>query len=401
VAFSRDRNILILMLDGFPGGYLQKILDEAPATLAEYDGFTWYPNTLSTGADTLSAIGAVAGGHRYEAWAMNATHHESVGKAIAHAYRVPLDAFGSKGYRTAAVNPAYSTCDALDRSVDCIDTSPYGVYYRDTEQPDVALLQGQGSHVPRLLVMVSLLKAAPFLAKAWIYDDAAYLGAHSESVRHMVSNTVKAREWGFLRLLARHPSATSPDPTFKFIQLSIPHGPQALDRECLLRPAGASVFTESVCALREIGALLSWLKREGLYDVTKIVLVSDHGWYVDDPMFPPTFDRALPRLHGWISIPGIAHPLLLVKDFAARGRFRRAETFLSNADVPAIVCPAAGGCPGIGPDPTVHDLGPRTLVFTHTAWPAEEADAKSLEIKATFQVRESIFVPAHWTWTIP
>ena len=396
VSFSRERNILIIMLDGFPGGYLHKILDEVPEALKEYGGFTWYPNTVTASNYTLGAIATLVGGPRYGVHEINSRNYDSLGSAINESYSVYIDAFVSKDYQVTYVNPAYAGgCDRLDKRIHCVDTLPYGTYYRDKEEPHAPLLQGD--HAPFILVMVSLLKALPLFLKSWIYDDGSYLGANSTLIKHAGANTSKAREWGFLHVLARESNADSTSKTFKFIQLSIPHGPNALNHDCKLQQDKSTVLTESVCALKEIGVLLTWMKEARIYDTSKIVVVSDHGWYVDNPMFPHDFEKALPKLDGWLSMPGFVQPLLLVKDFDDRGDLRQSDTFLSNSDVPSIVCGAAGGCRDVGPDPIANSLESRKLVFAMTAFPKAEDKAKQFDIKASFEVRNNIFRPENWT----
>ena len=398
VSFSRERNILIIMLDGFPGGYIPEIMDEVPEALREYEGFTWYPNTLSVSTHTLGSIATLAGGPRYGVNEINSRNYESVGSAINESYSVYIDAFVPKGYQVTYANPAFAGgCDRLDQRIHCMNTLPYGLYYHDKEEPDAPLLQGD-SHVSLILVMISLLKASPFLLKSRVYDDGDYRGAFSTQVRYSAANTSKVEQgWGFLRVLARESSADSTSKTFKFLQLSIPHRPQALNHDCKLQPEKATTFSESVCALKEIGVLLAWMKETGIYDVTKIVMVSDHGYYIDNPMLSHDFEKVFPKLDNFYSMPGLVQPLLLVKDLDAKGDFRRSETFLSNSDVPSIVCSAVGGCRDVGPDPTANSLGTRRLFFAMVAWPQGAEKAKKYDIKALFEVRDSIFSPGNWT----
>jgi YidC/Oxa1 family membrane protein insertase len=396
VSFSPERNVLVIMLDGFPGGYLHRILEELPDVLTAYDGFTWFPNTVTTNADTLGAIATLAGGSRYKAEEINSRNYESVGSAIHESYGVYIDAFIPKGYQITYVNPAFAGgCDTLRKRIHCSETFPYGVYYHDKEEPDVPVLQGD-SHVPGILAMVSVLQAAPFFLKSWVYDKGGYHGANPAVVRHTAANSAKLREWGFLRVLSHESRLDSRSKTLKFIQLSIPHPPNALDARCKMEPEHSTVFTEAVCALKETGTLLWWMKETGIYDATKIVLVSDHGWYVDNPMFPRDFDKTVPKWQGWLSMAGIAHPLLMVKDFGMRGNFRRSNAFLSNSDVPSIVCSAIEACRDVEPDPTAKDNSERTLTFSITRYPPEEARAKKFDIVTKFEVRNNIFDPHNW-----
>ena len=212
----------------------------------------------------------------------------------------------------------------------------------------------------------------------------------------MTANTYKAKEWGFLRVLARERNIKSKSKTFKFVQLAIPHPPNALSADCTLQPEQATILTESICALKELGVLLAWLKENGAYDATKIVVVSDHGWWIDNPMFPRDFGQAVPEGRYRLAAAGIVQSLLLVKDFGAKGRMSRSETFVSNPDVPSIVCSTVATCRDIGPDPIMTNLGERTLGFTITAWPPEEEEANKLDIIDAYEVKNSIFDARNW-----
>jgi hypothetical protein len=204
-------------------------------------------------------------------------------------------------------------------------------------------------------------------------------------------------DWGFLHVLARESNADSRSKTFKFIHLQIPHGPYAFSDDCRLLPTRATVFTETACALKEIGLLLSWMKNNGVYDATKIVVVSDHGWWIDNPMFPAEFSQVIPRGDRGLAGPGTVQPLLLVKDFGAKGNMSHSDVFLSNSDVPSIVCATVGGCRDVGPDPTTTDPRDRILTFTIVGENnPEEERASKFSVLEVYEVRNNIFNPRNW-----
>ena len=396
-AFSKERNVLVVMLDGFPGGYIETIRREAPDTLKEYEGFVWYPNMLTTNSGTLGSIATLAGGHRYTVQEVNNRNYISVGSAINEAYGVYAKAFIDDGYEVTYANPTFAGgCDTIDHRVHCTETGAYGTYYHKREAVDAPFLMDDHSHLPLILSMISLFKASPFVMKGWIYDNGRYRDANSETLRAMTANAYKAKEWGFLRVLARERNIESKSKTFKFVQLSIPHPPNALNADCTLQPEQATVFTESVCALKELGVLLAWLKENGVYDATKIVVVSDHGWWIDNPMFPRDFRQAVPEGRYRLAAAGIVQSLLLVKDFGAKGSMRQSDTFISNPDVPAIVCSKVVTCRDVGPNPLLVNLGERTLTFTVTTWPPDEERAKKHDIIDAYEVKNSIFDPQNW-----
>ncbi|MBR4807187.1 MAG: hypothetical protein IKZ65_01705, partial [Lachnospiraceae bacterium] len=82
----------------------------------------------------------------------------------------------------------------------------------------------------------------------------------------------------------------------------------------------------NMCALLRIGEWLDYLKEEGVYDNTRIIIVADHGY----PM--AQFEDML--LSNGLDVERF-NPLLMVKDFNAHG-FKTDDSFMTNADVPTL-----------------------------------------------------------------
>jgi hypothetical protein len=81
----------------------------------------------------------------------------------------------------------------------------------------------------------------------------------------------------------------------------------------------------NVAAMKRLGDWLEFLKAEKVYDNTRIIFVADHGSqenYVNEIGLPFNLDNF--------------NPLLLIKDFNATGAIKTDNTFMSNADVPAL-----------------------------------------------------------------
>jgi hypothetical protein len=361
MAFSVKRNVLIIMLDGFSGSVVGDIRENAAEILEPFEGFVWYPNMLTTSTATWSSVAALAGGHRFTVEAINSRQQESLGDAFREAYSVFPDAFIPHDFDVSYVDPQYSgDCARVDRRVHCTGMDPYGQYHHGKHGQDALFAR---MDLPLALTMVSLYNAAPFFMKLRIYDRGHWLGANAvEGSAYLF----KVADWGFLQTLARESHFRSASPTLKYIQLQIPHYPVALSADCMLAPEVASFAAESRCALQEIGLLLERMKKAGAYDNTKIVIVSDHGGWVDTTMFSPDFEDIVPSGYQGRLSPSVIQALLMVKDFGATGTLDQSELFLSNADVPAIVCAAVDSCPGVGKDPIAANRTDRTLTVSTT-----------------------------------
>ena len=86
-----------------------------------------------------------------------------------------------------------------------------------------------------------------------------------------------------------------------------------------------------VLAYTLIGRWLDYLKEEGVYDNTRIIIVADHGYYLEN--FPEMLqhDEIGTKLDGEAFA-----PLLMVKDFNSRGDLKTSEEFMTNADTPYL-----------------------------------------------------------------
>ena len=62
---KHGKNVVIIMLDRAIGYYVPFFMEERPELQQQFDGFTFYSNTLSFGPKTNSALPAVYGGYEY------------------------------------------------------------------------------------------------------------------------------------------------------------------------------------------------------------------------------------------------------------------------------------------------------------------------------------------------
>jgi hypothetical protein len=151
-----------------------------------------------------------------------------------------------------------------------------------------------------------------------------------------------------------------------------------------------TAYHTNMAALKRLGDWFDFLKKNGVYDNTKIILVSDHGAqenYVTNIGLPFNVDNY--------------NPLLMVKDFNASGTLITDNAFMSNADVPVLafkdiiddpVNPFTGvkitneakkSPLYIAISGSLHLEGPDTTQFT-------------LDSKKDYYVRDNIFDPNNW-----
>jgi arylsulfatase A-like enzyme len=89
-------------------------------------------------------------------------------------------------------------------------------------------------------------------------------------------------------------------------------------------------------AMKQFVKWLDYLKRQGVYDNTKIIVVSDHGGHYHS------------RHEAYLGMENY-NPLLMVKEPAARGVLTLSQEFMTHADTPVLAAEtltAAGGTTG-------------------------------------------------------
>ena len=89
---------------------------------------------------------------------------------------------------------------------------------------------------------------------------------------------------------------------------------------------GVSRYDVNMCAMIQLGKWFDYLRDIGVYDNTRIILASDHGFQTKQ------FDNLL--VEDKLDIMSYSC-LLMVKDFDAEG-FVISEEYMTNADVPVL-----------------------------------------------------------------
>ena len=144
----------------------------------------------------------------------------------------------------------------------------------------------------------------------------------------------------------------------------------------------------NMAAYLKIGEWLDYLRANGVYDNTRIIIVSDHG---DDL---GQFDKKLGNLDLEFFM-----PLLMVKDFGAKG-FTVSEDLMTNADTPALatsglvkdpVNPFTGN-----PISTNGKNGPQTVFYSDII-NVDENNGNTFLPGAWLTVKGNPHDPANWS----
>lgn len=195
INLSRDgRNVVVLYLDRGMSGFVPFIFNERPDLYEKYDGFTYYPNTISFGLKTVFGAPAVFGGYDYTPTRMNERDEELLVDKHNEALRLMPRLFSDAGFGVTVCDLPLANYEYYTSDFSLLDDIPhtrayktvgtYTQYYvhevltgSSTDDPMSyeSLLEENARRFSRNLIYYSFFRVAPTCLKEAIYDHGNYL----------------------------------------------------------------------------------------------------------------------------------------------------------------------------------------------------------------------------------
>ncbi len=378
-SLSKDgNNVVVIMMDRAISCYVPYLFNEDPTLEAQFDGFTWYPNTLSFGGSTNVGAPPLFGGYEYHPDKMNARSDVPLKDKNDEALRLMPVLFDEAGYDVTVFDPpyaGYSTIPDLSIYDDHPDIqaylTEYGQYWDHPQN------HKRQEHIwTRNFFCYGVARIMPLPVQDLFYDNGRYhdpnwitdsiyqtqyiLGSHSS----VGINSKFMYSYAFLQALPEvtQISDTGTD-TFLMLSNCTTHD-IALLSEPGYEPAmnvnnkeyddshqdrftvdGKSIemstssqyahYQSNMAALRELGKWFDYLRKEGVYDNTRIIIVSDHGYYLEHMQDQILGYEQKQKIGMNIEDVLAYNAFLMVKDFGSTG-FTVDNTFMTNADTPVL-----------------------------------------------------------------
>ena len=370
------KNVIVLMLDRAVGTQVPYIFNEKPELKEKFDGFTYYPNTISYGPQTNFGAPVLYGGYEYTPEKMNERDTESLESKHNEALKVMPVLFGNEGYKVTICDPSYAGYKWLpDLSIykdypsfNCYITNARFNYFEDEGSGSLDMSNKVNDLRNRNFFMFSLMKISPVVLQETIYNGGLYNEASRDNGSLYVSSIVQKKDGisigtGYDKVflesytvLTKLPQITqitdSDENTFLMMANETTHSPCLLqepdytpalhvdntkyDSDMVSRYTINGVtmkmtndhqvahYHVNIAAYLKLGEWFDYLRANGVYDNTRIILVSDHG--NDLAQFDKYCNKT--DLESFM-------PLLMVKDFNAKG-FTVNNDFMTNGDTPTI-----------------------------------------------------------------
>jgi arylsulfatase A-like enzyme len=372
------KNVLVIVLDRGLDAMFPYLIHERPELKEQFSGFTWYPNTISHGGYTNFGVPAIYGGYEYTTYQSNQRSDVLLKDKHNEALKLMPTIFSEAGYQVTVTDPTYagyshvpdlSIFDDIPNTNAIITRNRYGADVQEKQQEIDAQLD-------RNFFCYSLMKSAPLAAQGTLYQKGNYNNSASRNTKgkesdeddsfvQEVSGLSKAEglndeflEW--YPVLEHLPDLTEVqekgENSLVIFKNDSPHEPTLLQLPDYTVEASVDntafdgahptrstddgktiTFTDenqmmhyhsNMATMLRVGEWMDYLKEQGVYDNTRIIIVADHGRKLklfDDMVF---FDGDLDAL--------FYNPLLLVKDFNATGEPKTDNTFMTNADTPTL-----------------------------------------------------------------
>jgi hypothetical protein len=417
--FSRSgRNIIVIMLDRGISGYAPYIFEERPDLRESFNGFTWYPNCVSLGGGTLFGQPPLFGGYEYSPDKMREQDSRPLVEKWNETLLVLPRLFSENGFYVTVTDPGYANF-AIPGDLSIYDGYPNihaeNLHDRFTanwlkKHPDVKALDISGL-LKTTFMRFSFFKMSPLLLRGILYDNGEWMVTAKFTADNGELSPSAIDNYSMLDVL---PLITIVDDaninTYTAITNDLTHESaffQAPDYtpSNKITNFGSSPFADedpyhtNMAALVLLGKWFDYLKREGVYDNTRIIISSDHGWTYSTRL--PNF--TLPDGDSLLAV----NPLLLVKDFKNDAAEDTAGVktdyeFMSHADVPYLaskdVTDAVNPFTG---NSLFYDKSGGIKVTTHYKW--EEIYLRKYEFNIDshewLYVRDNIFDPTNWERT--
>lgn len=368
IPLSRDgKNVVVLMMDKAISGYIPYLFQERPELEEQFAGFTYYPNAVSFGAHTNIGTPGLFGGYEYTPEEMNKRTDTPLVEKHNEALKVMPVLFDEAGWSVTVCDPSYAGYGWIpDLSI--FDDYP-SIRSFITEEGQFSILPEQAQtdrmkHIwSRNFFCYSVMKISPLLIQPNLYLGGTYFDPSARA--YTVSGLSQSRGYNMsfispYSVLCALPEITQIESggrnSFFVMANSTTHNPMLLQepeyepREVtdntaydaqhadrfvcngkVMRMDSAgemSSYHANMAAMLRLGQWFDTLRDAGVYDNTRIIIVSDHGGNLrqfDNLIFgdEPGEDAM------WYQA------LLMVKDFDSQ-TLTTDERLMTNADTPTL-----------------------------------------------------------------
>lgn len=371
------RNVVVIMLDRCISGFVPYIFEENPAVAEQFRGFTYYPNTLSFGRSTNVATPSLFAGYEYRPFELD-KRDTGLPEKQNEALKVLPVLFMENGYDVTVCDPPYAGYLWIpDLSI--FDDYPsirryitHGAFVDNSE-----IFRKKDRIISRNLFCYSVFRSAPVLLQTVLYNEGRYNEAEalntSEESSIIFTEESEFRSTGiadeFMKAytaLQHLPAMTKTDGsaqnTFMILSNTATHDVTMLQEPAFVpqkivdnteyeaahkvrtavsgRPLELKTaeqmehYQSDTAALMQLAQWFRFLRENGLWENTRILVVSDHGYEMGLNHILTGSGEGANALDPYDGVMAY-NALMMIKDFGSGNEFTVDNSFMTIADMPS------------------------------------------------------------------
>ena len=372
IPLSRSgKNVVVIMLDRAMNEYVPYLFNEKPELASQFAGFTYYDNVVSHGGSTNFGLPGVFGGYEYTPEEMNKRDQESLESKHNEALKVMPALFNDAGFDVTVCDPSYAGYQwipdlSIYKDYPNINTYITRGYFTDA-WPEISAAN------MRNFFCYAITKTSPLAIQPILYDNGKYNSSGMQggaeqpngqkvnedlmtaegingafmdpySVLENIQNITEIHDGNTGTFLMMTNDTTHEQNLMQTPEYTVsPHvdntnyvesDPKRYDiNGTTLRmddPLQVLHYHANMAAFLQLGRWFDYLREQGVYDNTRIILVADHGYHLNQlpGMLLEDNDNFQYDIEFY-------YPLLMCKDFDAT-ELKTSNEFMTNADTPTL-----------------------------------------------------------------
>lgn len=312
---TKGKNILIIFLDRAIGSFVPDIFS-IEDLIESYKGFTFYPNTVTFYGHTILAYPPMIAGYEYTPDNINKRNDKKMVDKYNEALLVLPLMFKNNGFESTVIEPPYENYEIVVKDGKIFE--PYNISHKVLEVEPETFYKNKDTvkSLSRNFLYFNIFTATPSIFKKYIYQDGEYKVIKSESEGKIFLDEYLAKEYQKLNSLKEITNISNNEiNTFTIFNNDILHINNYDDAFV------KEHYELEETAFKILGEYFEFLKENGAFNNTRIIIVSEHGHWK--------------QKNNRLNIEYTAYnPILFIKDFYSENPYHEDMTFMTNADMP-------------------------------------------------------------------
>ena len=396
------KNVIVIMLDMAHSIFMPFIFDENPSLYQNFDGFIYYPNTVTFNGWTKGGAPPIFGGYEYTPEGLNNRPDVSLTNKNNEALLLMPKLFSDYEFFVTITDPPYADDNWIPDLRIYDNENNIKSYITDGVYTDLWLKRNNinlplhSEVLKRNILWYAIFREIPLAFREAVYNYGQWCAPFSEYRMRIFLNGYSVLDFlpelteinysnkNSALLMANntaHENLFLQAPLYK-PQLSVSdYGSGRFSDE--------KYYHANAAAIYRLSDFFAFLKNNDVYDNTRIILVSDHARLDVSYLLKTSLPFLLEQFN----------PILFFKDFNTKGDMITDMTFMSNADVVSM---AVNGIidnpvnPFTGNAISTERKNTPLLILTQRIENKNENEV-ILNSENTYYVHDNIFEERNWT----